>query len=120
MVGINFNPLTKKLNPTYKEKMKHKFFIHPLTELPATPRGFGKDEYMKCFIENASKNLDQQLARAEWAYLQERSYIQGLQRALQWLTEYYQGCSTNEDDHIIYSHYVWTYLQQLDSEFVEA
>jgi hypothetical protein len=75
---------------------------------------------MKCFIESASINLNQQLARAEWAYMQEQPYIQGLQRALQWLTDYYQGCSTNEDDHIIYSHYVCAHLQLLDAELSEA
>lgn len=100
--------------------MKHKFFSHPLIELPATPRGFGKDEYMKCFIENASIKLDQQLASAEWTCLQAQPYVKGLQRGLQWLMEYYQGGSTNEDDHIIYSHYVWTHLQLLDAEMSEA
>lgn len=100
--------------------MKRKFFSHPLTELPATPRGFGKDEYMKCFIESASINLNQQLASAEWTSLQEQPYIKGLQRAFQWLTDYYQGCPKNEDDHIIYSHYVWAHLQLLDAELSEA
>lgn len=100
--------------------MKHKFFSHPLTELSVTPRGFGKDEYMKCFIESASINLDQQLERPEWNYLQEQPHVKGLQRALQWLTEYYQGYSINEDDYTIYSHYVWTHLQLLDAELSEA
>lgn len=98
--------------------MKDKFFTHPLTEIAATPRGYGKDDYMAVFIENTIQKLKEFEESSGSADFHGLDYIASLKRALEWLLEYFKGNSAVEDDCSIYSYYAWIHLKKLDEDLM--
>jgi hypothetical protein len=94
--------------------MKNKFFNHPLTELSATPRGGGKDEYMMVFIKDALLRLQAIKAGRDEIGFHEPFYLISLKHSLQWLLEYYGGEEKVETDYDVYSYYAWAHLQKFD------
>lgn len=98
--------------------MKNKFLTHPLTEIAATPRGYGKDDYMASFIKNTIQKLKELEESSDLADLHGLGYIVSLKRALEWLLEYFKGNSVVEDDYSIYSYYAWIHLKKLDEDLM--
>ena len=95
--------------------MRQTFFFHPITEIAATPRGYGCDSDMTRAIQTALEKLEQ-LENLESGYVIGLAGAQHLQRSLNWLLAYHAGCHANEDDHSLHALYSWHTLQRLDAE----